>query len=217
MVTIVDYGIGNLRSIEKAFEHEGVEVVRTDDPGRVASAQRLVLPGVGAFGACMHELEDRGLVAPIRKAVSRGIPFLGVCVGMQLLFEVGEERGTHEGLGLLSGRVVRFQFDGTADGGRQLKVPHMGWNTITPTRSHPLFEDIDSESFFYFVHSYHATCEEHQNVLATSDYGIRFPAVVQRNNVMGVQFHPEKSQQNGLTILRNFAHLPPGEPAADFE
>lgn len=209
MVTIIDYGIGNLRSIEKAFEHEGIEVVRTDEPALVASAERLILPGVGAFGACMHELVDRQLVVPIQEAVRGGIPFLGVCVGMQLLFEVGEERGTHDGLGLLPGRVVRFQLDGRVDHAeRKLKVPHMGWNTIRPTRSHPLLQSIDHESFFYFVHSYHAVCEEDQDVLATSEYGIGFPAVVQRNNVMGVQFHPEKSQKNGLTILRNFAHLP---------
>lgn len=213
MVTIIDYGIGNLRSIEKAFQHEGVDVLRTDDPDDITEARRLVLPGVGAFGACMQELVDRELVEPIHTAVGRGIPFLGVCVGMQLLFDVGEERGTHDGLGLLPGRVVRFHLNGRVDeSGNKLKVPHMGWNSLIPTRSHPLLEGIDEEPFFYFVHSYHARCEDDDDILATTEYGIRFPSVVQRNNVMGVQFHPEKSQQNGLTILRNFAHLVDASP-----
>lgn len=209
MVTIIDYGIGNLRSIEKAFEHEGVDVLRTDEAGAVASADRLVLPGVGAFGACMQEVADRGLIDPITNAVDRGIPFLGVCVGMQMLFEIGEERGTYDGLGLLPGRVVRFDFMDIdqAHNGR-LKIPHMGWNTVSPTREHPLLAEIDANPYFYFVHSYHVRCQESSDILATTEYGYEFPSVVHRNNVMGVQFHPEKSQTNGLTLLRNFARLP---------
>jgi glutamine amidotransferase len=208
MVTIIDYGIGNLRSIEKAFEHEGIDVLRTDDPTAVAEADYLVLPGVGAFGACMQEVIDRGLVDPIKETVANGVPFLGVCVGMQMLFDIGEERGTYEGLGLLPGRVKKFDFPNRADTTKErLKIPHMGWNTVSPNRRHPLLADIDREAFFYFVHSFHVVCENPSDILATTEYGYTFPAMVHRNNVMGVQFHPEKSQTNGLTLLRNFAHL----------
>lgn len=208
MVTIIDYGIGNLRSMEKAFEHEQIKVLRTDSPEKILQAQRLVLPGVGAFGACMAELRKRHLVEPIKTAVAQNTPLLGVCVGMQLLFEQGKERGEHEGLGLLPGQVVQFDFNGlTSSKGHPLKVPHMGWNTINPARNHPLLDGIAPESFFYFVHSYHARCQNASDVLATTEYGHKFPAVVHRNNVMGAQFHPEKSQENGLKILRNFAHM----------
>lgn len=208
MVTIIDYGIGNLRSIEKAFEHEGIDVIRTDDADAVAEARQLVLPGVGAFGACMEEVANRDLIEPIREAVDRNVPFLGVCVGMQMLFELGEERGTYEGLGLLPGRVRRFDFEQrNLAPNHRLKIPHMGWNTVIPTRRHPLLADIDDDAFFYFVHSYHVECAVSDDILATTEYGYPFPSVVHRNNVMGVQFHPEKSQTNGLTLLRNFARL----------
>lgn len=210
MVTVIDYGIGNLRSIEKALVHVDVEVVRTDDPGAVADAERLVLPGVGAFGACIDEVRRRGLEEPIRTAVDRGVPFLGVCVGMQLLFERGEERGEHAGLGVLPGRVVRFDADRLREAtGEALKIPHMGWNTVSLRRSHPLTADIPDETYFYFVHSFYAVPDHDEDVLGTTRYGIDFPAMVQRNNVMGVQFHPEKSQTHGLRILRNFAALSP--------
>ncbi len=218
MITLIDYGIGNLRSIEKAFEHVGAGVRRTDRAEDVARAERLVLPGVGAFGACVGEVRRRGLEQPIREAVARGVPFLGVCVGMQLLFEVGEEMGLHAGLGLLPGRVVRFQGAyapaGAGDVGeraeaaaRPLKVPHMGWNTVTPRRASALLAGVTPGAFFYFVHSYHAAPAEAADVLATTRYGVEFPAVVARGNVFGVQFHPEKSQHNGLRILKNFAGL----------
>ena len=213
MVTIIDYGIGNLRSIEKAFEHVGAEVVRTDDAAAIASAERLVLPGVGAFGACAGEVRRRGLEAPIREAAGRGTPLLGVCVGMQLLFEESEELGRHQGLGLLPGRIVHFSRSMapvTEDGAapeQPLKVPHMGWNTATATRTSPLLEDLDAEPYFYFVHSYHAAPTHNGDVLATTTYGAAFPAMVHRNNVFGVQFHPEKSQANGLHILENFAAM----------
>ena len=198
--TIIDYGIGNLRSIEKALEHVGAEPARTDDPQQIASAERLVLPGVGAFGACIGEIRTRGLEAPIRKAAENGTPFLGVCVGMQLLFETGEEHGTHDGLGLLEGRVIHFHAEAPASDGapadaQAVKVPHMGWNTVDATRESALLSGLDAPSeaapYFYFVHSYHAYPTHSGDVLGTTTYGRAFPAVVQRNNVFGVQFHPE--------------------------
>lgn len=208
MITIIDYGIGNLRSIEKAFEHVGINVRRTDDPDTVASAERLVLPGVGAFGACIGEIRSRDLEAPILEAIDRGVPFLGVCVGMQLLFEAGHEKGVHEGLGVLPGRVVHFrEADDEMPG--DLTVPHMGWNSIEPTRESPLMQNLDASPYFYFVHSYHAVADESSDVLATTTYGHEFPSVVQRGPVAGVQFHPEKSQAAGLALLINFAQFAP--------
>ena len=213
MTTIIDYGIGNLRSIEKAFQRVGAEVLRTDDAEAIAAAERLVLPGVGAFGACIDEIRRRGLEDAIHAAIDDGTPFLGVCVGMQLLFEVGEERGSHEGLGILPGRVVHFHAKEGSEV-EALKVPHMGWNTLRPTRESPLLDGLPDEPYVYFVHSYHAVPETESDVLATANYGHDFPAVVHRNNVFGVQFHPEKSQQAGLQILQNFAHLAPHRVAA---
>lgn len=210
MTTIIDYGIGNLRSIEKAFEHVGADVERTDDPCAVSRAERLVLPGVGAFGACIDEIRRRDLEQPIRDFVAIGRPFLGVCVGMQLLFETGEERGMHEGLGLLPGRVVHLHEaspDAKGANGRTLKVPHMGWNTVRPTHPSHLFEGVAPESYFYFVHSYCAVPAAPEDVLAATTYGAAVPAAVGRNNVYGVQFHPEKSQHSGLRLLKNFATL----------
>lgn len=210
MTTIIDYGIGNLRSLEKALEHVGVQARRTDDAEAVATAERLVLPGVGAFGACVGEIRQRGLEEPIREAAGKGVPLLGVCVGMQLLFETGEERGTHRGLGLLPGRVVRFDFgtNGAGAEGKKVKVPHMGWNQTVPTRAVPLLDGIAGEAYFYFVHSYHADPTHTGDVLATTTYGgAAFPAMVHRGNVFGVQFHPEKSQASGLRLLKNFATL----------
>ncbi|MFQ5569085.1 MAG: imidazole glycerol phosphate synthase subunit HisH [Rhodothermales bacterium] len=218
MVTIIDYGIGNLRSIEKAFQRVGADVLRTDRPEDLARAERLVLPGVGAFGACIDEVRRRQLEGPILEAAERGTPLLGVCVGMQILFEVGEEMGMHKGLGILPGRVIRFDSMYTSDAAkpgleetvpvverRLLKVPHMGWNTVAPKYDAPLLAGLESDAFFYFVHSYYAAPSHPNDVLATASYGIDFPAIVARNNVYGVQFHPEKSHRNGLQILKNFA------------
>ncbi|MCH8961467.1 MAG: imidazole glycerol phosphate synthase subunit HisH [Bacteroidetes bacterium] len=223
MITIIDYGIGNLRSIEKAFQHVEAEVLRTDRAEDLARASHLVLPGVGAFGACIDEVRRRRPEQPILDAVDRGVPFLGVCVGMQLLFDVGEERGQHQGLGILPGRVVRFErvhareaaATCTDEAGdvdivaetQSLKVPHMGWNNVVPRRKAPLLAGIEPGAYFYFVHSYHAVPATPDDVLATTTYGVDFPAIVARNNVFGVQFHPEKSQHNGLRILKNFAQL----------
>ena len=202
MTTIIDYGIGNLRSLQKAFEAAGVAVERTGDAAALARAERLVLPGVGAFGACADELRGRGLDGPVLDAVERGVPLLGVCVGMQLLFDASEERGTHAGLGLLPGRVVRFE-----RGEERLKVPHMGWNRLDAQREHPLLDGLDADAFVYFVHSYHAEAADASDVLASATYGRPFPALVGRANVAGAQFHPEKSGPAGLRLLRNFGTL----------
>ncbi len=205
MVTIIDYGIGNLRSIEKAFQSMGIAVTRTDDPDEIGGAARLVLPGVGAFGACMGELEERRLVRPIYKAVEAGVPFLGVCVGMQLLFEESNEQGAHEGLGILPGRVIHFHDNEEVD--ESLTAPHMGWNTLHVAQPLALLEGVEQNDYFYFVHSYHAAPEEPEDIAATTTYGRPVPAIVGRNNVFGVQFHPEKSQRSGLQILQNFSRL----------
>lgn len=206
MLTIIDYGIGNLRSIEKAFQRVGAEVLRTDDPQAVRNAERLVLPGVGAFGACIGEIRSRDLEQPILDSVASGTPFLGVCVGMQMLFETGLEKGEHEGLGLLPGRVEHFHEAGAWSD--DLVVPHMGWNAVEPQRTHPLLDGLDDPAYVYFVHSFHAVADNPDDVLATTTYGHDFPSIVQRDNVLGVQFHPEKSQAAGLRMLENFATLP---------
>ena len=227
MVCIIDYGIGNLRSMEKALEAVGAEVIRSDRPEDIAQADRVVLPGVGAFGACVDEIRNRKLVPSIKRAIDSGKPFLGVCVGMQLLFDVSEEIGLHEGLGVMPGRVVRFKHayapaltpagfaheappaqEASTSAGKGLKIPHMGWNTAEPRRPSPLLEGLKSPAYFYFVHSYHAVASNPEDVLADTEYGTLFPSIVQRNNVFGVQFHPEKSHDNGLLVLKNFAHLP---------
>ena len=195
MIAIVDYGLGNLGSVTKGFRHAGVETILTGDPEVLAGAAALVLPGDGAFGATMAEIRGRGLDVPLRAAAARGTPLLGICIGMQVLFAESDEHGRHEGLGLLPGRVRRF--DGA------LPVPHMGWNRLAFPKAHPLFEGIPASSHVYFVHSYF--CDAAPEVtLATSDYGRVFPAVVGRGSVLGVQFHPEKSQAIGLRMLENF-------------
>lgn len=218
MLCIIDYGIGNLRSIEKAFEAVGADVVRSDNPKDIKAADRIVLPGVGAFGACADEINRRRLVEPILEAAASGKPFLGVCVGMQLLFEASIEMGVHKGLGILPGQVVKFNpsyqpepaFAGpdAAEAIHEtIKVPHMGWNTIETTRKDVLLEGLPTPAYFYFVHSYHVVTDNPTDVLGATHYGTSFPAIVQRNNVYGVQFHPEKSHDNGLKVLRNFANL----------
>ena len=195
MIAIADYGIGNLGSVTKAFRHAGAEVVLTGDPDVLRSADALVLPGDGAFGATMEEVTRRGLVPVLRETVAAGKPLLGICIGMQLLFEESEEHGRHEGLGFLRGRVRRFD-----DG---LSVPHMGWNRLRARRPHPLLDGLADGAYVYFVHSYFCDAPD-EVVIATSDYGRDFPAVVGRDNVLGVQFHPEKSQAVGLRMVESF-------------
>lgn len=197
VITMVDYGIGNLRSVQKAFEHLGAAVSLTDDPRAISEAEKLVLPGVGAFASGMAALHQRSLIAPLLSAASTGTPLLGICLGMQLLFEESEEMGRHRGLALLPGRVVRFSGD-------SLKVPHMGWNQIEHSGDHPLLDGVPSGAHAYFVHSYYCLPADPGSVIAETEYGRRFAAIAGVERVVGIQFHPEKSQDVGLRILRNF-------------
>jgi len=196
MIAIIDYGMGNLRSVQKAVEILSGEAVITRDQAVIDAAERLILPGVGAFGDAMENLRKLDLIDPIRRYVETGRPFLGICLGMQLLFAESEEHGLRQGLGLIPGRVVRFDIP------KNYKVPHMGWNRLT-TQAHPLWEGLGTEPYVYFVHSYHAPGKSDYTI-ATAEYGYEFPAAVARDNVMGTQFHPEKSGDVGLTILGNF-------------
>jgi len=222
MIALIDYGAGNVRSVQKALSAVGAEVRVTRDPRVLAAAEKVVLPGVGAFGDCMAGLRRIGLVDALRRVVEEGRPLLGICVGMQVLFEEGEEMGRHAGLGLLPGRVVRFSFPsphpltpsplpklregkGIEEEGRglHLKIPHTGWNQIEPRRPSPLLHGLPPGAWAYFNHAYYCQARP-EHVLAVTDYGGPFPSVVGRGKVYGVQFHPEKSQQVGLHVLRNF-------------
>jgi glutamine amidotransferase len=196
-VAIIDYGVGNLRSVEKAFAATGCNAVVSSDEHVLRHAERLVLPGVGAFGACMKALTERGFDQLVCERVTEGTPLLGVCVGMQMLFEESDEFGRQPGLGLLRGRVRRFTGD--------LVVPQVGWNQVKQRVTDPLFEGIVDGAFFYFVHSYFCEPAESDVILGETDYGIAYPSVVARGNICGVQFHPEKSQAVGLRLLSNFA------------
>lgn len=200
MIALVDYGIGNLRSVEKALAASGAEVCLTEDPGAILQAAKVVLPGVGAFGDGMAGLRERQLVDIVHEIVRRGIPLLGICVGMQLLFEASEEMGEHPGLGLLPGRVRRFE----PDPDWHLKVPQTGWNMLQQEQDTPLLAGLPTSSYAYFNHSYYCAATERNDILASTSYGIRYASVVGRDRVYGVQFHPEKSQDVGLKILRNF-------------
>jgi glutamine amidotransferase len=201
MITIVDYGMGNLRSVQKAFEKIGAEAVVVTQPAEVAGAEKLVLPGVGAFRDAIHELRRTELDQPVREHIVAGKPFLGICLGLQLLFDVSYEDGQWEGLGVLAGKVVRF-----ADQ-PDLKIPHMGWNSLEFTRPARLFEGIPDGSSFYFVHSYYVVPEDESVIAARTEHGSRFVSAVARNNLFATQFHPEKSQSVGLRLLTNFASL----------
>jgi glutamine amidotransferase len=200
-IVVVDYGLGNLRSVTKALEAVGASTQLTSDPRKIISAPGVVLPGVGAFSAGMRNLEALGLVPAIQERIATGRPLLGICLGLQLLLTVSEEHGLHEGLDVIAGRVVRF------DG--ELKIPHMGWNTIKPARQSPaaaLFEGIPDDSFFYFVHSYYVVPDDKNVIAATTEYGIEFTSAVAKDNLFALQFHPEKSGDLGLKILENFVN-----------
>jgi glutamine amidotransferase len=198
VIAIADYGIGNLGSVTKAFRRYGAEVRLTGDPAELRASDALVLPGDGAFAATMEEVERHGLVPVLREARDAGKPVLGICIGMQLLFEESEEHGWHRGLGFLPGRVRRFDGD--------LPVPHMGWNELRPRRPHPMLDGLEAGSYVYFVHSYYCDAPD-DVVIASSDYGREFAAVVGRGSVVGVQFHPEKSQEVGLRMVEGFVKM----------
>lgn len=201
MIAIIDYQMGNLRSVQKGFERVGFAAEITSDPKRLAAADKVVLPGVGAFGDAMAELRTRGLVEPIRDIIAAGKPFLGICLGLQLLFDVGYEGGEHAGLGVLRGKVVRFDLPAG------FKVPHMGWNQGRFVRPAPVLDGLADGTHFYFVHSYYVVPEDPALVAIETTYGHPFCAMVWRDNLFATQFHPEKSQADGLRLLRNFAKL----------
>ncbi|HSO75541.1 MAG TPA: imidazole glycerol phosphate synthase subunit HisH [Blastocatellia bacterium] len=200
MIAIIDYGVGNLRSVEKAFEAVGAPALVTGDKLAIREADRLVLPGVGAFGECARRLRESELDRLVLEAAQTGKPVLGLCVGLQLMFDEGHEFGVHEGLGLMRGRVVRFPEAGP-------RVPQIGWNQIEEPKSHPLLDGLEDGTYFYFVHSYHVEADDPDDVLALTEYGVRYPSVCARGSLCGVQFHPEKSQDAGLRLLTNFARL----------
>ncbi len=197
-IILIDAGTGNLRSVQKALEAVGANVLRTDDPQKVVSGGRVVLPGVGAFGDFMSGLRARGLEDVVNEVAHRGIPLLGICVGMQAFFDVGEEMGAHTGLGLLPGKVVKFAES------LSVKIPHTGWNQLEAKKDARLFDQVNDGAYVYFNHSYYCQPQNSSDVLATTDYGINYACAVQRKNIFGVQFHPEKSQAVGLKILKNF-------------
>ena len=201
MLHIIDYGMGNLRSVQKAFEHLGVEAVITTNPRDLVAADRVILPGVGAFRDAIAELKRLDFVPAIRDSVSSGKPFLGICLGLQLLFDVSFEDGEHEGLGIVPGKVIRFAPQ------PNLKIPHMGWNSLTFQQTHPILNGIDPGSHVYFVHSYHVVPNDPAVIAATSDHGGPFVAMIAQGNLTATQFHPEKSQSVGLKLLKNFSGL----------
>ena len=206
-IGVVDYGMGNLRSVSKALESLGFATVVSGDAGALSSCRGIVFPGVGAFRDCMANVERQGLLPFLREYLAGNRPFLGICVGMQLLFTESEEFGRHEGVGFFPGKVVRFPADMPAPGGGVLKVPHMGWNAVEVLSDHPVLRGIPSGTYFYFVHSYYAAPEETGIATCRTVYGLPFTAAVGRGNRLAVQFHPEKSQSAGLRLLGNFGRL----------
>lgn len=200
MIVVVNYGLGNLHSVRKAIAFVGGDVVVSDNPQTILNAEKVVLPGVGAFADGMAGLESRGLVPVVQEAAAQGKPLLGICLGMQLLFEESEEQGQHEGLGLLPGKVVFFRQPG-------IKVPQIGWNQVEINKPSSLMDGIKTGDYYYFNHSYYCVPDDQADVLTRTEYGIRFASSVARQNIFGVQFHPEKSQKTGLQILKNFVEL----------
>lgn len=220
MIAVIDYDMGNLRSVEKAFEKIGAKARVTRDPGVIKDASHIVLPGVGAFKDCMSSLEKYGLIDPIIRSIEAGKPFLGICLGLQLLFDESSEFGRHKGLGLISGKVVRFAphmqaeapsagpaGPGGAGGAGELKVPHMGWNDVRKKKDSLLLKGIPDGSFFYFVHSYYAVPDDEPVTLTATSYGVEFASSIEKDNITACQFHPEKSQKKGLKVLKNFSEI----------
>jgi len=200
--------MGNLRSVQKGFEAVGAEAIITSDSQKILSAKSVVLPGVGAFKACMDNLEQFCLIDTVKKSVQSGKPFLGICLGLQLLFSQAEEFGSVSGLDILKGKVVGFKDrQPKSDGCNPLKIPHMGWNNVKVKPSYPLFDSVPNRSYFYFVHSYYVVPEDEATVATTTNYGVDFVSGIHHENIHAFQFHPEKSQQLGLTVLRNFSKL----------
>lgn len=204
MIAIIDYGMGNLRSVQKGFEKVGHQAIVTSDPAKVAAASKVVLPGVGAFEDAIAELRRLNLVKSVRDAIDSGRPFLGICLGLQMLFDVGYENGRHEGLGIIPGEVVRFDLP------KGYTVPHMGWNQLNIRRPAPILNGLDEGTYAYFVHSYYVVPKDSQVIATETDYGGPFCSMIWRDNIYATQFHPEKSQAEGLRILKNFAELPVG-------
>jgi glutamine amidotransferase len=206
MIAIIDYGMGNLRSVQKGFEKVGLDAVVTADPRIVLAAERVVLPGVGAFRDCMRNLEQGGFVEPILRVIREGRPFLGICVGMQLLLTDSVEFGLYQGLDVIPGHVLRFP-DRMEECGEKLKVPHMGWNQLNFRKTPHFFNGLQEETNVYFVHSYYAKPDDDAFVATTTNYGIDFCSAIVKNNIVATQFHPEKSQEAGLLILKNFGEM----------
>ena len=200
MIAIINYGLGNLHSVQKAIAFVGGEAVVTENAEMILSAEKIILPGVGAFADGMKGLDSRGLVPVVREAAALNIPLLGICLGMQLLFEASEEQGRHQGLGLLSGEVVFFSYPG-------IKVPQIGWNQVEITKASKFLKGIQNGDYFYFNHGYYCVPDNEGDILTMTDYGVRFASSVERENIFGVQFHPEKSQKTGLQTLKNFVEL----------
>jgi glutamine amidotransferase len=230
MIAIIDYGMGNLRSVEKGFQKVGIDVTVTNKPDVVEKADAVVLPGVGAFKDCMRELTDLELIDALVDAIKKGKPYLGICLGLQVLFSESEEFGKCRGLDVLRGSVVKFEFEVNRQGADKitqnskfkiqnpelitqnsqlstLKVPHMGWNEIKIQKNNPLFKGITDKSYFYFVHSYYVVPEDKSIIATTTDYGIEFTSSIWKDNIFAVQFHPEKSQAAGLQVLKNFGEI----------
>ncbi len=226
MIAIIDYGMGNLRSVERAFEKVGFDTVVTDKPEIIENADKIVLPGVGAFKDAKDGLQERGLIEPIKNHIKQNKLFLGICLGLHLLFTRSYEDGVHEGLGIVPGEVVRFNADrlnmdnivgqkeavGTFDelpvvNSQKLKIPHMGWNTILEKKEVPVLKGLPVDPYMYFVHSYFVVPDRDEVVAAETEYGVPFASMISIDNIFAMQFHPEKSQQYGLTILKNFGEL----------
>ncbi|HVT89447.1 MAG TPA: imidazole glycerol phosphate synthase subunit HisH [Tepidisphaeraceae bacterium] len=202
-ISIIDYGMANLRSVQKGFEHVGASAQIISKPQEIEKADKIVLPGVGAFADAVRTLREQNLAGPIVQHIDKGKPFLGICLGLQMLFDTGYEDGTHQGLGVLRGACVRFDVDQTM----ALKVPHMGWNQLQIKRPSPIVRNLPAGCSVYFVHSYHVVPQDESIVATTTDYGRPFVSSIWRDNLMATQFHPEKSQKVGMQILENFARL----------
>jgi glutamine amidotransferase len=210
MILIIDYGMGNLRSVEKAFHKLGFSAKVSSQKAELEKAKGIVLPGVGAFGDCIRNLKELGLIERIREFIKAGRPYLGICLGYQILFDESEEFGKSKGLGIFAGRVKKFSDqmpDPSASRGAFLKVPHMGWNQIEKKKEHPVLEGIESGSSFYFVHSYYPVPEDQSLITTETEYGIKFASSIGKGKLFACQFHPEKSQANGLALLKNFGKM----------